>query len=126
MDVNTTHDGAIDDEEIASTPSPTLVWVACYKTSLCLGGMEEGSWFYDQGELVTDPDICRLLGGTPRSFLTDDEARAYAAELETTLPLLIVGWPPKHTSTSQGVLEIHVLSAASLPLGFPETRPHYE
>lgn len=46
--------------------------------------------------------------------------------LDAALSLLTAGWLAKHTSTSQGILEIHVLSTASLPLGFPDTRPHYE
>ncbi len=67
-----------------------------------------------------------MLGGTPRSYLTETEADAYASELETKLALLNVGRPPKHASTSRGVYEIHVIDAVSLPLMFPATRPQYE
>jgi hypothetical protein len=107
-------------------PEQALFWVACYLTSQSYGGPAEGSWWYDEGELVTDPDIYRTLGGTPRSFLTELEADVYAAELVPKLALLNQDRPPKHASTSQGIYEVQVLQAASLPTGFPATRPHYE
>jgi len=46
--------------------------------------------------------IYRTLGGTPRSFLTEHEADAHAAELALKLVLLNQGRPPKHASTSRG------------------------
>jgi len=107
-------------------PEQALFWVACYLTSQSYGGSAEGGWWFDEGELVTDPDIYRTLGGTPRSFLTEHEADAYAAELAPKLVLLNQDRPPKHASTSRGTYEVHVLQAASLPVGFPAARPHYE
>ena len=114
------------DEENTTFPEPTLYWMACFLVSRCFGSEAEGGWWFDQGELVTDPGIYRTLGGTPRSFLAEDDAYAYAARLRPKLAVLNEGRPPKHVSISQGVYEIHVLQAASLPLGFPETRPRYE
>ena len=76
--------------------------------------------------LTTDPGIYRILGGTPRSFLAEEDACAYAARLRPKLAVLNQDRPPKHVSISQGVSEIHVLQEASLPLGFPAVRPHYE
>jgi len=120
---------AIDDQA-GDMPDPVpeqaLFWVACYLTSQSYGGSAEGGWWYDEGELVTDPDIYRTLGGTPRSFLTEQQADAYAAELAPKLALLNQDRPPKHASTSQGTYEVQVLQAASLPVGFPAARPHYE
>ncbi len=107
-------------------PEQALFWVACYLTSRSYGGAAEGGWWFDEGELVIDPDIYRTLGGTPRSFLTEHEADAHAAELAPKLVLLNQDRPPKHASTSQGIYEVHVLQAASLPVGFPAARPHYE
>ncbi len=107
-------------------PEQALFWVACYLTSRSYGGSAEGGWWFDEGELVTDPDIYRTLGGTPRSFLTEHEADAHAAELALKLVLLNQGRPPKHASTSRGTYEVHVLQAASLPVAFPAARPHYE
>ncbi|HEY0205349.1 MAG TPA: hypothetical protein VGC15_14490 [Acetobacteraceae bacterium] len=103
-----------------------LFWVGCYLTSQSYGGSAEGGWWYDEGELVTDPDMYRTLGGTPRSFLTEQQADAYAAELVPKLAPLNQGRPPKHASTSQGIYEVQVLQAASLPVGFPAARPRYE
>ena len=119
---------AIDEQagdELDQVPEQALFWVACYLTSQSYGGSAEGGWWYDEGELVTDPDIYRTLGGTPRSFLTEQEADAYAAELAPKLALLNRDRPPKHASTSQGTYEVHVLQASSLPAGFPAARPHY-
>jgi len=107
-------------------PEQALFWVACYLTSLSYGVAAEGGWWYDEGELVTNPDIYRTLGGTPRSFLTELQADVYTAKLEPNLALLNQDRPPKHASTSQGIYEVQVLQAASLPTGFPATRPHYE
>ena len=66
------------------------------------------------------------MGGTPRSFLAEEDACAYAARLRAKLVVLNQGLPPKHSAVSGGVYEIHVLQAASLPLGFPAVRPRYE
>lgn len=107
-------------------PEQALFWVACYLTFQSYGGSAVGGWWHDEGELVTDPDIYRALGGTPRSFLTEQQADAYAAELAPKLALLNQDRPPKHASTSQGTYEVHALQAASLPVGFPAARPRYE
>ncbi len=120
---------AMDDQDgdmPEPVPEQALFWVACYLTSQSYGGSAEGGWWYDEGELVTDPDIYRTLGGTPRSFLTEHEADAHAAELAPKLVLLNQDRPPKHASTSRGTYEVHVLQAASLPVAFPAARPHYE
>jgi len=49
-------------------PEQALFWVACYLTSRSYGGSAEGGWWFDEGELVTDPDIyvsvrCRHADG---------------------------------------------------------------
>ena len=107
-------------------PEQALFWAACYVTSQSYGGSAEGGWWHDEGELVTDPDVYRTLGGTPQSFLTEQEAEAYAAGLAPKLAVLNLDCPPKHASTSRGTYEVHVLQAASFPVGFPAARPHYE
>ncbi len=113
-------------DELDLVPEQVLFWVACYLTFQNYGGSAEGGWWHDEGELVTDPDIYRTLGGPPGSFLTEHEADAHAAELARKLVLLNHDRPPKHASTSRGTYEVHVLQAASLPIGFPTARPHYE
>ncbi len=119
-------DELIDEDAPATILEPALCWTACFLVSKCFGNEAEGGWWYDQGELITDPGIYRALGGTPRSFLAEDDACAYAARLRPKLAALNEGRLPKHSVASQGVYEIHVLQAASLPPGFPEVRPHYE
>ncbi len=119
-------DEPIDEDAPATASEPALYWTACFLVSLCFGDQAEGGWWFNQGELATTPDIYRSLGGTPRSFLAEDDACAYAAKLRPKLAALNEGRLPKHSAASQGVYEIHVLQAASLPLGFPEIRPHYE
>ncbi|MGI4793919.1 MAG: hypothetical protein ACRYG8_07520 [Janthinobacterium lividum] len=112
------------DAEAERIPDQALFWVAVYLTSLRYVGAEEGGTWADQGELVTDPEVYRTLGGTPRAYLTDDEACSYAAKLEPRMALLNAGRPPKHASTSAGVYEIHVINALSLPGSFPLAAPH--
>lgn len=126
MNDDATCDELLDENAPTTIPEPALFWTACFLVSKCFGSEAEGGWWYDQGELVTDPGIYRTLGGTPRSFLAEEDACAYAARLRPKLAVLNQGRPPKHVSISQGVYEIHVLQAASLPLGFPAIRPHYE
>ncbi len=123
---DTESDGPREDDGREMIPEQALFWVAAYLTSQRFGGHAEGGWWFDEGELVTDPDAYRMLGGTPRSYLTETEADAYAFELESKLATLNVGRPPKDASTSRGVYEIHVINAASLPLMFPATRLQYE
>ena len=113
------------DAQAEQIPDQALFWVAVYLTSLRYAGAEEGGLWTDEGELVTDPDVYRILGGTPCSYLTDDEAQSYASKLEPKLVLLNAGRPPKHASTSKGVYEIRIMNALSLPGEFPTTAPHY-
>ncbi len=125
----------VDDQVEPSSPSrdaeaegiadQALFWVAVYLTNLRYVGAEEGGTWADQGGLITDPDVYRTLGGTPRAYLTDEEAQSYALRLEPRLALLNVGRRRKHASTSTGVYEIHVINALSLPSGFPLVTLHY-
>ncbi len=126
MNDDTTNDELIDEDVPETPPQPALFWTACFLVSQSLGGPEEGCWWFNQGELVTTPDIYRALGGTPRAFLAEEDACAYAACLRPKLAALNEGRRPKHSVASEGVYEIHVLQAPSLPLGFPDARPHYE
>ena len=119
-------DEPLDEDAPAPPPEAALYWTACFLVSQCFGGRAEGGWWFTQGELVTAPDIYRALGGTPRSFLAEDDACAYAARLRPKLAALNEGRPPKHSAISQGVYEVHVLQAASLPPGFPAARSRYE
>ena len=103
-----------------------LRWVAAYLATLTWGGSEEGGWFYNSGELVTDPALYAQLGVLPAAFLDDAGAEEHANRMGQRIDALNEGRPPKHGSSNLGVFEVHVLEAASLPLHFPDTAPRYE
>lgn len=117
-----------EDHEQERVPVPCLWWAALWLVSLSWGGSEEGGegWWFDAGELVTDPDFYARLGTTPVSFLTDDEAQAHAIRMAERLPDLNDGRRPKSSVLSTGTYEVHVLHAPVLPLSFPENPPRYE
>ena len=106
-------------------PDQALHWVAAYLVTLSHGGPEEGGWWFESGELVTDPEIYRQLGSPPRAYLDHGEAHEALALLEEHLPRLNAGRPPLSASTSTGLYAVHVMHAASLPTAFPRTRPTY-
>ena len=107
-------------------PDQVLYWVGLYLVTLDYGGPEEGGHWYPAGGLETDPALYRILGQPPRAFFERDDAEAFMAALEVNLPELNAGRPPQHASTSNGLYELHVLPALSLPLAFPDVRPRYE
>ena len=43
------------DPDAGSPQEPCLHWVALFLVTLSWGGIEEGGWLFDSGELVTDP-----------------------------------------------------------------------
>ena len=106
--------------------APRLRWVAPYLVTVTWGGPEEGSWFYDSGELVTDPALYAQLGVLPAAFLDDAGAGEHATRMGQRIGALNSGRPPKHCSSNLGVFEVHVLEAACLPLHIPDTTPRYE
>jgi hypothetical protein len=107
-------------------PPPCLQWVALYVVSLAWGGPEEGSWYYDAGELVTDPDLYTQLGGYPAAFPTEGEAYAYCARLNLKIASLNEGRRPKSSVASEGEYEVLVLEVPMLPRHWPGTPPRYE
>ena len=118
--------GDLDDNpDWAVAPAPCLRWVATFLVTLSYGGPAEGGWFYDSGELVTDPALYARLGALPAAFLGDAEAEAHAARMSEGIAALNEGRPPKHSVLSEGVYEVHVLEAGCLPLHWPEDAPRY-
>lgn len=88
-------------------------------------GHEEGGWFADVGELMTHPDTYRQLMGFPAAFLTEDGAEAHADRLRTYLPSLNEGRRPLCSVLSEGVYDVLVIAAPTLPPTWPEWKPDY-
>ena len=105
---------------------PCLTWVAVFLVDPSWGGPQDGGWWFDAGELVTDPDIYARLGAYPAAFPTEDAAREQAERMARGLDALNEGRPPKHSVFGQGVYEVHALEALVLPRHWPETAPRYE
>ncbi len=71
-----------DADQTNEAPSrPSLFWVAAFLTQRHYGGPEEGGWWFDRGDLVSDPSIYVELQGTPMAFLSETDATAYAERL---------------------------------------------
>ncbi len=107
-------------------PIATLYWVAAYLTHRVFAGHEEGGWWTDVGELVTEPDIYQQLVGFPAGFLTEDGAEVHADRLRTRLPDLNKGRRPLCSVLSEGVYDVLVIAAPTLPSTYPECLPRYE
>lgn len=108
------------------SPSRTLYWVAAYLMQRVLSGHEEGDWWTDVGNLVTAPDIYQQLVGFPAAFLTENAADAHADWLRTRLPDLNQGRRPLDSVLSEGIYDVLVIEAATLPSTYPACLPAYE
>lgn len=112
----------------ADRATKTLYFVAVYTRDRHFGGPEEGGWWYDAGELVTDATIYRQLGMTPASFTDLEEAKAYRGSMDAAIDGANLN-EGKHTPDSvcsEGDwLEAHI-EENGLPAFYPQRRPHYE
>ena len=79
MNDDAAHDGPMDVDALATPPEPALYWTACFLVSQCFGGQAEGGWWFNQGELVTTPDIYRTLGAALCSSYTSQEREVQSA-----------------------------------------------
>lgn len=104
---------------------PCLHWVALYPIKLGWGGPEKGPWYYDAGELMTDPDLYARLGGYPAAFPTEDGAYAYCARLNLGIASLNEDRRPKSSVASEGEYEVPVLDVPMLHRHWPGTSPRY-
>lgn len=107
--------------------TPQLWWVGIYLTDRAYGGPEEGGWYFDCGELVTDASFYDGRNGmTPRSFTNMEDAYHFANECQTYLDATDnVGRHPVSSVLSEGIYTAMVMES-SLPAYFPERKPHYE
>lgn len=121
---------AVMDGEAQSGPAtagpPSLFWVALFLVTLSRGGSEEGGWWFDSGELVTDPDLYARLGSFLAAFPTEEDAYAHCAHMNLSIGTLNEGRRPKCSVASEGEYEVLVLELPMLPRHWPDTRPRYE
>lgn len=100
--------------------------VAVYLTQRLYGGPEEGGWYYEAGELCTQPELAAF--GTTFSTGHEDRAVRIAAEVQTHLDR---DWNtgdyarPLSSVFSPGRFEARVHEGWP-PLAFPAERPRYE
>lgn len=103
---------------------PPGYWtVAVYSVDRAYGGPEEGGWYYTHGDIVRRGEFMVLR----RSFLTREEAGAYALSLNCgdLLKGENAGKPSIYSVLSEGALEARVFEGEA-PATFPATRPHFE
>lgn len=98
--------------------------IAIVREWMCYGGPEEGGWWYDAGEPVTEGDAPTFT----RIFTDMDEAFAYCRNLNET----VVDNMNKETFDHEysSVLGGERFSAHfyedEYPTPYPDERPHYE
>ena len=114
-----------DIEPEPAGPAPSLFWVAACLVRRAFGGREDGGWFFDERTLVTDPAVYQRLNGAPAAFLSESEAEAHAGRLRVHLPRLNAGRRPLGSVLSDGLYDVEVIEAATLPPVWPQTRPRY-
>ena len=100
--------------------------VAVYLVQRLYGGAEEGGWYYDSGELCTDPALTAF--GVIFAEGHEDNGRTMALEVQAHLYRdWNVGDHARQISNvlCAGRFEAHVHDGWP-PLAFPDERPRYE
>jgi hypothetical protein len=100
--------------------------IAVYFVQRHFGGAEEGSWYFDSGDLCVEPDLVAL--GCTLGRADCQQAREQAAEIQTVLDL---DWNiGDHARALDSVLSTGRYQAQIFdgwpPPCFPECRPTYE
>lgn len=99
-------------------------FVGVYLEEFSFGGREEGGWWYNEGELVEDPEILQKVG-VPKIFLDFNEAMQYHAEQQNVVNLLNVGRRPKSSVLSDGIYSA-MFFEDDIVKHYSQTRPHYK
>jgi len=89
--------------------------IALYEIDRAYGGVEEGGWWFDTGELV------RLLALAP----TEDRARTLADRANRLLDRLQRHRRPVDSVLYDGGRYTAIVYEWTAPSAFPEVRPHY-
>lgn len=103
-------------------------WVALYHAALVYGGPEEGGWWYEAGDLVTDCHALDDAGVMPPTAFTDEGAArsarmAMQAVADATMNK---GKPAMSSVLSTGRYVARIERGAHPPMGFPARRPIYD
>lgn len=106
-------------------PQATLYSVGLYLCDRAFGGREEGGWWYDTGQLVTDPAIYGAIGCLPTVHLTEEDANEARALMASRLTGINQGRREISSVASDGMYyaEIH---EGMLPAYYPAQLPRYE
>lgn len=118
-------DTALEPTEVI--PPDCLYWVGVYLVDRAYGGPEEGGWYYDCGELVTDRSFYEGHSDyLPRTFLDEKQAHAFAKTIDKWLEESHnVGRREISSVLSEGRYYAMVMEGI-LPHHYPERKPHYE
>lgn len=102
-----------------------ILSVAVYLVDRAYGGPEEGGWYYDCGQLVSDDAELACKTRVFNAQTEQDEAYAYARELNAALDADINQGRPEISSVlSEGLFRACVRDGH--PSHWPERRPRYE
>ena len=105
---------------------PTLWWIALYLVDRAWGGSEEGGWWFDTGELVTDGAIYDDVGAWPQAVTSLDLARAHAQAMQMRADSTVnVGRRDIGSVLSTGRYSAEIMPTYP-PLRYPALRPTYE
>ena len=105
----------------------SLYFVGTYLVDREFGGREEGGWYYDYGDLVTDPEFYSDNDlPLPQAFLNMKDAYEAENVLQNKLEHTVnVGRRPISSVLSQGQYQAKLFEG-ELPTHFPSTKPIYE
>lgn len=127
-------DDGLDEPEEPEEPAHVL-FVSVYFASKTFGGPEEGGWWYEFGELVTERDfylsldVSRLgeVAICPAVFMDEEQAENYRQALQVLLDDTVnKDLPPLDSVLSQGRYKAHLSDVGYLPTHYPQQKPRYE
>lgn len=92
-----------------------MIYVNCYKVSLCYGGPEEGGWWYDAGEPLASVPL--------DSSATETEIERVREDLYAKFGQPSKGLGRRSASDPE---DIEVYVEYNFADYFPKEKPHYE
>lgn len=109
----------VDDDCYPAPSHPGFFTVAVVLHDLKKGGDEEGGWFFDVYEVISDADM-----PPPGVFTDRGEADRFAKEMDEALKPHNEGRPDISSVLSIGRYEAYVFDG--FPVDLPDKRPRYE
>ncbi len=108
-----------DDDTRPEPQHPGFYTVAVVMHDKAFGGHEEGGWYYDTYEVLTDQDLPK-----PAIFTDHADAKAFSYEMDLLLEPHNEGRPDVSSVLSRGRYCSFIFDG--FPRHIPETRPRYE